>query len=43
MRQLGLFFRDCSNPKLFWRDPAFAWGFFGHRYRLYNEAVPHDG
>jgi len=40
---LGLSFSDMSNPRSFVKDPRFGWGFFGHRYQLYRDAVPHEG
>jgi NAD-dependent SIR2 family protein deacetylase len=41
--RLGLSFADCANPEHFTRDPAFGWGFYGHRTNLYRSAVPHEG
>lgn len=41
--RLGLSFVDAANPGHFRRDPAFGWGFYGHRTNLYRETVPHDG
>ena len=41
--RLGLSFANCANPEHFERDPAFGWGFYGHRTNLYRETVPHDG
>ena len=43
MERLGLSLADVSCPRSFERDPAFGWGFFGHRYQLYCAATPHDG
>jgi NAD-dependent SIR2 family protein deacetylase len=43
MQKLGLRFENMSNPYWFTKDPSFAWGFFGHRYKLYNGATPHQG
>ena len=42
-RHLGLSFVDLANPEWFERDPAFAWGFYGHRLNLYRETIPHAG
>jgi NAD-dependent SIR2 family protein deacetylase len=42
-RQLGLSFVDCANPEHFERDPAFGWGFYGHRAALYRATEPHEG
>ena len=41
--RLGLSFVDCANPEHFERDPAFGWGFYGHRTNLYRSTVPHEG
>ncbi len=41
--RLGLSFVDAANPGHFQRDPAFGWGFYGHRTNLYRETVPHEG
>ena len=42
-RSRGLKFSDLANPQWFDRDPATAWGFYGHRKNLYRETNPHDG
>ena len=41
--RLGLSFVDAANPAHFEGDPAFGWGFYGHRLGLYRATVPHDG
>jgi NAD-dependent SIR2 family protein deacetylase len=41
--RLGLSFVDAANPERFEEDPAFGWGFYGHRLHLYRDTVPHDG
>lgn len=41
--RLGLSFYDVANPRWFERDPALAWGFYGHRLNLYQDTIPHDG
>ncbi|HJV34167.1 SIR2 family NAD-dependent protein deacylase [Geomonas sp.] len=41
--KLGLSFVDAANPEHFERDPAFGWGFYGHRTNLYRATVPHHG
>lgn len=40
---LGINFYDAANPIHFQRDPAFGWGFYGHRTNLYRETEPHAG
>ena len=34
--RLGLSFAELANPRWFRDDPAFAWGFYGHRRNLYR-------
>jgi NAD-dependent SIR2 family protein deacetylase len=41
--RLGLSFIECANPEHFRRDPAFGWGFYGHRTNLYRDTIPHEG
>jgi NAD-dependent SIR2 family protein deacetylase len=41
--RLGLSFVEAANPDHFERDPAFGWGFYGHRTNLYRETIPHAG
>ncbi|MFT3774522.1 MAG: Sir2 family NAD-dependent protein deacetylase [Minicystis sp.] len=41
--KLGLDFPSMANPRWFTKDPAFAWGFYGHRLELYRTTVPHAG
>jgi NAD-dependent SIR2 family protein deacetylase len=41
--RLGLSFVDAANPEHFERDPAFGWGFYGHRLNLYRATEPHAG
>jgi len=41
--RLGISFAGAANPAHFDRDPAFAWGFYGHRTNLYRETPPHEG
>jgi len=41
--RLGLSFVECANPEHFERDPAFGWGFYGHRTNLYRDTIPHQG
>jgi NAD-dependent SIR2 family protein deacetylase len=43
LRQHGLSFEDMANPARFAEHPKLAWGFYGHRLKLYRETVPHDG
>ncbi len=41
--RLGITFVDAANPASFEREPAFGWGFYGHRAGMYRETVPHRG
>jgi NAD-dependent SIR2 family protein deacetylase len=41
--RLGKSFVECANPEHFQRDPAFGWGFYGHRTNLYRTTIPHAG
>jgi NAD-dependent SIR2 family protein deacetylase len=42
-REMGLDFRQLANPQWFEKDPALAWGFYGHRLNLYRATLPHAG
>lgn len=42
-KRLGINFIDAANPEHFSKDPAFGWGFYGHRTNMYRETVPHEG
>ncbi|KIH76420.1 NAD-dependent protein deacetylase, SIR2 family [Geoalkalibacter ferrihydriticus] len=42
-QRLGINFIGAANPAHFERDPAFGWGFYGHRTNLYRQTVPHAG
>lgn len=39
----GRSFYELANPRWFRTDPAIAWGFYGHRLKLYQATVPHEG
>jgi NAD-dependent SIR2 family protein deacetylase len=41
--ELGLRFEQMANPTWFRKDPAFGWGFYGHRLQLYRDTKPHAG
>jgi NAD-dependent SIR2 family protein deacetylase len=34
---------SMCNPDWFRNDPAFAWGFYGHRLNMYRDTPPHAG
>ena len=36
-------FEAIANPAAFERNPALAWGFYGHRLALYRQTKPHAG
>ncbi len=39
----NLSFQELANPQWFLENPNRAWGFYGHRYELYEKTIPHDG
>ena len=41
--RLGISFVGAANPAHFQDDPAFGWGFYGHRTNLYRATEPHEG
>lgn len=43
LARLGIRFVEMANPRWFARDPALAWGFYGHRLNLYRATAPHPG
>jgi NAD-dependent SIR2 family protein deacetylase len=43
LQRLGISFVQMANPAWFARDPALAWGFYGHRLNLYRATTPHAG
>lgn len=43
LKKENLSFQDLANPVWFRDDPHRAWGFYGHRYKLYKSTVPHPG
>ena len=43
LRHHGFSFEDMANPARFAEHPELAWGFYGHRLKLYRETVPHGG
>ncbi|MFZ5529755.1 MAG: SIR2 family NAD-dependent protein deacylase [Pseudomonadota bacterium] len=43
LAQARLQFAEVASPDTFRRDPALAWGFYGHRLHLYRRIEPHAG
>jgi len=39
----GISFYEAATPQTFETNPRLAWGFYGHRLRLYRETTPHAG
>lgn len=39
----GIRFEQIANPGAFRTDPRLAWGFYGHRLKLYRRTLPHAG
>ena len=40
LQRAGLRFHDIACPDAFRADPRLAWGFYGHRLKLYRDTVP---
>ena len=40
--QQQLSITDVASPQTFARDPWLAWGFYGHRLKIFRAAQPHD-
>ncbi|WP_425486397.1 SIR2 family NAD-dependent protein deacylase [Aromatoleum diolicum] len=38
--QARMHFQDIANPSAFVRNPRLAWGFYGHRLKMYRETEP---
>lgn len=43
LQKLNIDLPSMSNPRWFYSDPKFAWGFFGHRFNMYKNTNPHTG
>jgi len=43
LAQSKVHFEEIASPSTFESNPALAWGFYGHRLKLYRETVPHEG
>ena len=43
LKERGLTLPETTTPHWFATEPAFAWGFFGHRLNLYRATAPHAG
>ena len=43
LKAAGLAFEEVASPHTFETAPRTAWGFYGHRLRLYRETEPHAG
>lgn len=43
LAQSKIRFEEVASPSTFESNPALAWGFYGHRLKLYRETMPHDG
>jgi NAD-dependent SIR2 family protein deacetylase len=43
LQAAGIRFEEIASPETFLRDPALAWGFYGHRLDLYRRTQPHRG
>jgi NAD-dependent SIR2 family protein deacetylase len=36
-------FTEVASPRTFEKYPRLAWGFYGHRLKMYRETAPHEG
>lgn len=43
LKDKNLDFASIANPKNFNLNPELAWAFYGHRYDLYKQTIPHEG
>lgn len=43
LAEAGISFESIASPLKFKRNPALAWGFYGHRLDLYRKTEPHKG
>lgn len=43
LERAGIEFHNIARSCTFLADPELAWGFYGHRLKLYRETAPHDG
>jgi len=43
LKEEGVNFHDLANPVWFKNDPTRAWGFYGHRLKMYQATNPHSG
>ena len=43
LAKLKISFEEMANPRWFKENPKLAWGFYGHRYNLYQNTNPHAG
>lgn len=43
LEKYGIRFEQVANPHWFDQKPLMAWAFYGHRFNLYKETIPHKG
>lgn len=43
LARANLGFQEIAQPSSFAKHPRLAWGFYGHRLRLYRDTTPHEG
>ncbi|MGC8529869.1 MAG: SIR2 family NAD-dependent protein deacylase [Leptospirillia bacterium] len=41
--QARISFEEMASPQSFEANPKLAWGFYGHRLKIYRETFPHEG
>ena len=42
-KELNIRFSQLANPQWFYTNPKIAWAFYGHRFNLYKNTIPHKG
>ena len=43
LAKMEIEFEEMANPHWFLENPRLAWGFYGHRFNLYQKTQPHNG
>lgn len=43
LKEAGISFESIANPNQFEINPSLAWAFYGHRFDLYKNTIPHNG
>lgn len=43
LEKLKIDFEYMANPSQFYKNPELAWAFYGNRFKLYKDTLPHKG